>query len=226
MPAQQQNALVQKYCAVCHTDAHRDGGLSLEHFDAASPDPGVAAMMLSKIKTGAIGAAGVPAPDRATVEAWISALSAGAAGAGRWTVNRSVGVPLLSASLVRELPSTANGGVPDSYRLTLTCNSDTGEGEIRLAWAPGVPPTGQVISALVDAKEQFSFTIEGAETMGNGSKGTSGPGSIVLSTREASMRLPAESLAISNVFANETVVFPFDELNPAARQALTRCLNR
>lgn len=30
MPAAQQNALVQKYCAVCHTDASKDGGLSLQ----------------------------------------------------------------------------------------------------------------------------------------------------------------------------------------------------
>src|SRR5450432_2117870 len=28
MPVEQQNALVQKYCAVCHTDAVRNGGLS------------------------------------------------------------------------------------------------------------------------------------------------------------------------------------------------------
>ena len=34
MPVAQQNALVQKYCAVCHTDAAKDGALSLPHFDA------------------------------------------------------------------------------------------------------------------------------------------------------------------------------------------------
>lgn len=53
MPAAQQNALVQKYCAVCHNDSHQNGGLSLEHFDAAHPDPGVAAMLVSKM-TGAL----------------------------------------------------------------------------------------------------------------------------------------------------------------------------
>ena len=52
MPAAQQNALVQKYCAVCHNDAHVNGGLSLEHFDAAQPDPGVAAMLVSKLTNG------------------------------------------------------------------------------------------------------------------------------------------------------------------------------
>ncbi len=58
MPAAEQNALVKKYCAVCHTDAVRNGGLSLEHYDAAKRDPALAAMMLSKLNGGAMGAAG------------------------------------------------------------------------------------------------------------------------------------------------------------------------
>ena len=112
MPASQQTALVQKYCAVCHSDAHRNGGLSLEHFDAAYPDPGVAAMLVSKLtnglspkqvtasrhdpngsatiaakmKVGAMGAAGLPVPDRATQDALVSALAADAAGYSEWTV--------------------------------------------------------------------------------------------------------------------------------------------
>jgi hypothetical protein len=44
MPVPQQNALVQKFCAVRHTDAEKSGGLSLEHFDAAKPDPEVAVL--------------------------------------------------------------------------------------------------------------------------------------------------------------------------------------
>jgi hypothetical protein len=107
MPVAEQNTLVQKYCAVCHDDAHRNGGLSLQHFDAAHPDPGVAAMLLSKLTNGlplervkaatsdpaasaaidiemknsAINAAGVPAPNLATSRAWVMALSAESAGA-------------------------------------------------------------------------------------------------------------------------------------------------
>src|SRR5262249_49452564 len=53
MPVVQQNALVQKYCAVCHDDVHRNGGLSLQHFEASNVDPSLAAMMVSKLKTGA-----------------------------------------------------------------------------------------------------------------------------------------------------------------------------
>ena len=49
MPVAQQNALVQKHCVGCHKGATPGGGLSLEAFDAARPDPSVAGMMLVKI---------------------------------------------------------------------------------------------------------------------------------------------------------------------------------
>ncbi len=51
----QQNPLVQKYCAVCHTDAVKNGGLSLEHYDAEDANPALAAMLLIKLKGGATG---------------------------------------------------------------------------------------------------------------------------------------------------------------------------
>jgi hypothetical protein len=51
MPATQQNALVREHCAVCHNDAHLNGGLSLEHFDAAHPDLGIAGMLVSKLES-------------------------------------------------------------------------------------------------------------------------------------------------------------------------------
>jgi len=54
MPSAQQNALVQKYCAVCHTDAAKNGGLSLEHFDAALAPPSLTAMLLSKLTGGVL----------------------------------------------------------------------------------------------------------------------------------------------------------------------------
>jgi hypothetical protein len=52
------NALVKKDCAVYHTDGPKNGGLSLEHYDAAKRDPGLAAMILSKLNNSAMGAAG------------------------------------------------------------------------------------------------------------------------------------------------------------------------
>ena len=55
MPVSQQNALVQKHCAVCHSDTKMMGGLSLEVFDAVHPDPSIAGMMVNKLNSGAMG---------------------------------------------------------------------------------------------------------------------------------------------------------------------------
>ena len=52
MPVTQQNALIHKYCAVCHADAASNGGLSLEHFDAATAAPSLMAILLSKLTSG------------------------------------------------------------------------------------------------------------------------------------------------------------------------------
>jgi hypothetical protein len=221
MPVAQQNALVQKYCAVCHTDAHSNGGLSLEHFDAAHADPGVAAMMVSKLKAKAMNAAGVPLPDKATQDALLSALSAEAAGARGWTVNRTqkntTQAPILTASFVQEVPSAANAGEPDLYRLQLTCHVDTHEAGMQLAWSPGVPETGREMSVAADEKAPFTYKVEGSEKMANGSDGTSGPGAIALNATS----LPAKTLTIRNLFQGETVVFPFGDLSQTARQALS-----
>src|SRR4051794_35693028 len=88
MPADGVNALVAKYCVGCHTDADPAGGLSFQHFDASHAAPSLAAMMVSKLtggadlataraassdpaaaavvermmKTGAMGASGLPRP--------------------------------------------------------------------------------------------------------------------------------------------------------------------
>ena len=96
MPVAEQNALVKKYCAVCHTDAARNGGLSLEHYDASRRDPSLAAMMLSKLNNGAMGAAGNGVPDKAAQQAWLESTREQATGAREWFVRREGGV--MSAS--------------------------------------------------------------------------------------------------------------------------------
>src|SRR5438270_4567986 len=98
MPAAEQNALVRQYCAVCHTDAAMNGGLSLQHYNAAKRDPALAAMILSKLNNGAMGAAGNGVPDKVAQQAWLASTTEQAAGAKEWLVSREGGV--LSASIV------------------------------------------------------------------------------------------------------------------------------
>ena len=91
--------MVRKYCAVCHTDASKNGGLSLEHYDAARATPALAAMLLSKLQNAAMGAAGLGVPDKPAREAWVAATEAQARGAKNWTVVRTGA--FVEASMVR-----------------------------------------------------------------------------------------------------------------------------
>jgi mono/diheme cytochrome c family protein len=234
MPAAQQNALVKQYCAICHTDTSMNGGLSLEHFDAGHADPGLAAMMVSKLKTGALGAGGGKLPDRAIQDALQNALTLESVGAGKWYFNQTqdaaTQAPLLIASVVQEAASKAKGQ-PDLYWLTLTCREDNHETAMQLAWSPGVPENGRSLSVALDGKPPVTYRVEGAETMGNGQVGTSGPGSIMLYENKEDSRtgkltpaLPEKTLTVSNVFGDEKVEFPFNELNQNARQSLSACM--
>jgi hypothetical protein len=186
MPVATTNALVHKYCEVCHDDAHLNGGMSLEHFDAAHANPSIAAMLLSKLTNGlplarvsaantdpaaaaaidtemknsAIHAAGLPAPDSATARAWVMALSAEADRATEWTVNQ-VQTPasqgqVVTASVVREVAAANDPARMDIYRLTLTCRPDTREGKLQVAWAPGAPKNGRAMSVSVDGNSLYT----------------------------------------------------------------------
>lgn len=219
MPVAEQTALVQKYCVACHYDARNNGGLSLEHFNAHQPDPGVTAMLLSKMKTGAFGAAGLKVPGRDVQNAVIAALSLAAQGADAWSVRTEGRV--ITAGIVRELPSYQKSADPDLYRLTVVCNPETHAGKVQVAWSPGVPDASQVLLAKVDDDAPASYSLNVTETYANGTKGVSGPGAMVLQPK-----LPAKTLTVSNIFARETVVFPFDALPAQARQELSACFAR
>jgi len=49
---EEQNRMMESYCEICHMDRSFNGGLSLEHFDAATVSPGLATMLASKFTTG------------------------------------------------------------------------------------------------------------------------------------------------------------------------------
>ncbi len=210
MPAAQQTALVQKYCAVCHTDAARNGGLSLEHYDAAEANPQLAAMLLSKLRNGAMGAAGLRVPDKPTQQAWIAATTAQAEGAGNWSVMRADSG--LTASIVRDVAPRKKGEDAPLYRLTMSC--DRG---IQLTWSPA-PQTNRTFTVSADGAV-VSQRLEGQEHMGNGQAGASGRASA-----KVTAPLAEKMLTISDLFPGEQVDFPLGELDGATRRQLAGCL--
>jgi len=257
MPAAQQNALVQKYCAVCHTDAANNGGLSLEHFDAAQAAPGLTAMLLSKLtggvsletvreapsnagaaalvdkkmKSGAMGAAGIPIPDKATIDALIQALAAESNGATEWTVQHTNGVaakaPVIVASILREKPWAKSAGEARVYRLVVSCDVATQHGSMQVAWSP-LPQRG-TLAVSVDGRAAVSYQVDGSEKMGNSSGVvTTGLAAIVLTDTKygapAGLSLPAETLTITDLFPGETV-FSFANLPQAAQHEFRACFS-
>lgn len=222
MPTSEQNALVRKYCASCHSDAAKNGGLSLEHYDAAKRDPGLAAMILSKLNNGAMGAAGNGVPDKAAQQAWLDSTKEQAAGAKEWFVTREHDV--VSASIVREVPRRKSDSIDQPvYRMLIACNVLTGIGEMQLTWSPE-PQTGRTMTVLVDQNVPVEYRIEGNESMGNGTTVQSGHASVVLSNGKRSrFALPRESLVVGDLFPGETVRFRFANLDKKDHSELSRC---
>ena len=222
MPSAEQNALVKQYCAVCHTDKSMNGGLSLEHYDAAKRDPGLAAMILSKLNNGAMGAAGNGVPSKPAQQAWLESAKEQAQGAKEWFVKREDGV--LTAGIVQEVPPRK----PDStdipvYRILLACNPSTGVGEFQLTWSPQ-PQTGRSIAAIVDGGTPTEYKIEGKESMGNGAAVQTGRASLLLARGKGEkIGLPNQLLEIRELFPGESVRFSFADLPQSARASLGNC---
>jgi hypothetical protein len=230
MPVRQQNELVQKRCAPCHSGANPKGGLLLEHFDAAVPDPAVARMMLIKIaKDGAISAAGEPVPDDTTREGLVSALSAAAdaAPSDAWRVDLGDdpkgGHNIVTASILQEIASATD--TPSAvYQLTLTCGGRTHRGEMTLATysrkGSKVPPTDRALFPANDGSVRFSYKVDGTPD-------ESARLYVALNNTSAPMALvpiPAQTLTIGNLFSGESVTFPFNRLSPIVRRQLATCV--
>src|SRR5580658_9457633 len=114
MPAAEQNALVMKYCAVCHTEA---------------------AMILSKLNNGAMGAAGNGVPDKLAQQAWLDSTREQAVGAREWFVSREDG--RVTADILREVSPRKPGSTDlPVYRLSMVCSPLSGVGEMQLTWSP------------------------------------------------------------------------------------------
>ena len=222
MPAAEQNALVTKYCAVCHTDAAMNGGLSLQRYNAARRDPDLAAIILSKLNNGAMGAAGNGVPDKAAQQAWLNSTREQAAGAKEWFVSREDG--RISAGIVREVPPRKPGSTDlPVYRLRMVCSPSTGVGEMQLTWSPQ-PQTGRTMTASVDGNAPVEYRIEGQEAMGNGGTVQTGHASVLLSSgKGGNLALANQTLTVRELFPGETVEFPFSELDHEARAELRKC---
>jgi len=220
MPPAEQNALVKKYCAVCHTDAAMNGGLSLQHYDASKRDPALAAMILSKLNGGAMGAAGMGVPKKEAQEAWLGSTKEQAVGSAKWFIQRDNGS--VSASIVRTVPPR-RADVSDRplYRLSIVCNLSSGVGQIQLTWSPQ-PQTGRTMTTSADGNAPLEYRIEGNESMGNGATVQSGHASVVLSNG-GKLGLPNQSLTIRELFPGEIVDFPFSNLDQNARNDLRGC---
>ncbi len=228
MPASQQNALVQKYCAVCHSDTKMMGGLSLERFDATHPDPSIAGMMVNKLNSGAMGAAGIPIPDRSVINALTAALSAAAADAetvsGGWTFkafNDPVSkAPLVTATIVRDAVSPQAQRDSSAYQLTITCrkNPDLAKGgnasepaEMQIMmYTKG--STGFVPRPM-DGPVAFTYEVDGMSQ-----------NSVLSNAVMAVIALPSKSLAVRNLLPGESVLFPFGGLNDTLRRVLSTCV--
>jgi hypothetical protein len=228
MPASQQNHLIEQYCAVCHTDASMNGGLSLQHYNAADPNPALAAMLLTKLENGAMGAAGSGVPDKPTQEAWIRATTEQARAAKDWTVKRTgpsdSKAAVITASIVREVPARdpKAAGVP-LYRLTIGCDVASRAGNVLLTWSPA-PQADRTFFVSTDGAPAVPNKVEGREKMGNGSAGTSGRADTALQSL-LKAPLPLKSIAISDLFPGEKVEFPLGALDTGSRRELAACFS-
>jgi mono/diheme cytochrome c family protein len=76
LASEAQNQLVAQYCATCHSDRGKAGGLTLAAFDAAKIDKNAdtAEKMIRKLRAGMMPPPGAKRPDAATVAAFVDAL--------------------------------------------------------------------------------------------------------------------------------------------------------
>jgi hypothetical protein len=75
-PAQDNNALVKRYCSGCHSDARKSGGLSLAAYDVAhaAENAEITERMIRKLQAGMMPPPGAPRPDAAVQRSLVTTL--------------------------------------------------------------------------------------------------------------------------------------------------------
>jgi hypothetical protein len=145
----------------------------------------------------------------------------------RWTSDPATKASVVVVSTLRELPVMREGAIVPAYRLVLTCDAATREGEMQLAWSPS-PKRGTLLVAA-DGKAPSAYTVDGTDKMGDGGSGTTGPAAHTLVQTKPGARapaaLPARLLSVSGLFPNENVDFSFDDMPATMRQSLTPCFD-
>lgn len=221
----QQNEMMQSYCVMCHLDSSNNGGLSLEHFDAATVSPALAAILANKFTTGVpleeilrpekelhtleaieigkkagapsvMNMAGLPLPSEAEINGFIMAMAVRGQDAEQWHVLQDGAQ--ISADVIRVTPITGSDSTRDlGFRLTLTCDRLNKEGEILLSWSPA-PRNGE-LQAIADGGTPFTYSLDHEEAMANGDSGTSAPSSVVLYGKNRMEKHPQLSLPESSL---------------------------
>src|SRR5262249_17781221 len=71
--------VIDKYCAGCHNDRAKTGGLSLQHADLTHPDQNAELFekVIRKVRAGLMPPAGMPRPDTATLNGLAASLEGG-----------------------------------------------------------------------------------------------------------------------------------------------------
>ena len=78
------------------------------------------------------------------------------------------------------------------------------------------------MTASVDRNGPVEYRTEGTESMGNGATVQSGHASVLLSDG-GKLSFPNHSLTVRELFAGETVEFPFSALDQKTRTELRSC---
>ena len=103
------------------------------------------------------------------------------------------------------------------YRLTMSCDTASHQGEMQMSWSPD-PQTNRTFTVSADGATPVPQRVEGEEKMGNGTAGASGRASAKLNAP-----LAEKTFTVSDLFPGEQVDFPIGELDGAGRRELAGC---